>query len=106
MRVIAKRMLREYWERIPATRVSLEDWHRRTEHANWHHPQEVKATFGRADPLLVNGKNVVVFDILQNRYRLITTITYSTQSRVGVVYTREILTHAQYDTGQWKRRIK
>jgi mRNA interferase HigB len=105
MRVIAKRMLREYWEKIPATKQALHDWHKRTETANWEKASDVKATFGRADPMTINGKQVVVFDIMENRYRLITTITYSTPSRMGVVYTREILTHKQYDADQWKRRI-
>jgi mRNA interferase HigB len=106
MRVIAKRMLREYWEKVPATRTALEDWFRRTEKAEWWRPQDVKATFGRADPLLINGKNVIVFDILGNRYRLIATVTYMTTAYVGIVYTRETLTHKEYDTDQWKRRIK
>jgi mRNA interferase HigB len=105
MRVIAKRMLREYWERVPATKPALQDWHKRTEAANWKMPQDVKATFGRADPMTINGRHVVVFDIMENRYRLIATITYSTDLRTGVVYTREILTHRQYDAEHWKRRI-
>jgi mRNA-degrading endonuclease HigB of HigAB toxin-antitoxin module len=105
MRVIAKRMLREYWDGVPATKLALQDWHKRTEAANWKRPQDVKATFGRADPMTINGKHVVIFDIMENRYRLITTITYSTESRIGVVYTREILTHKQYDGEGWKRRI-
>ena len=105
MRVIAKRMLREYWERVPATRTALEDWHRRTEKAEWRRPQDVKATFGRADPMLINGKNVIVFDLLGNRYRLITTVSYATERRMGIVFTREILTHHEYDANEWKRRI-
>ena len=99
-------MLREFWGAVPAARVSLQDWHKRTEHANWRRPQDVKATFGRADPMRINGKNVIVFDIMENRYRLIATVTYSTDARIGVVYTREILTHKQYDSDQWKRRIR
>ena len=105
MRVIAKKMLREYWEKVPATKAPLEDWHRRTEAANWKVPQDVKATFGRADPMQVNGKNVIVFDIIQNRYRLITTVTYSVGKRMGVVYTREVLTHKEYGSDKWKDRI-
>jgi mRNA interferase HigB len=105
MRVISKRMLRQYWEKVPATRSALEDWHKRTEKAHWQRPQDVKATFGRADPMMINGKHVIVFDLLGNRYRLITTIAYATEFKSGVVYSREILTHAEYDTDQWKRRI-
>ncbi len=106
MRVIAKRMLREYWEKIPATKVALQDWHKRTEAADWKYPQDVRATFGRADPMNINGKHVVIFDIMENRYRLITTVTYGSRTRMGVVYTREILTHKEYDSGKWKWKIR
>ena len=106
MRVISRRMLREFWEKVPAARPALEDWHKRAEKGLWKRPQDVKATFGRADPMLINGKNVVVFDILGNRYRLIATIIYSTETRAGIVFTREILTHAEYDMDHWKRRIR
>jgi mRNA interferase HigB len=106
VRVIAKRMLREFWERHPVTRRALEDWHDRSEKADWKSPRSVRPTFGRADTMTIHGKNVIVFDILENRYRLITTVTYSTDGRMGVVYTREVLTHKEYDTNQWKTRIK
>lgn len=55
--------------------------------------------------MLINGKHVVVFDILGNRFRLISTVVYSTDARIGVIYTREVLTHKEYDSNQWKRRI-
>jgi mRNA interferase HigB len=106
MRVIAKRMLREFWEKVPATRSALENWHKRAEKAHWKRPQDVKATFGRADPMMLNGRNVIVFDILGNRYRLITTVAYAADSKTGIVFTREILTHAEYDLNLWKRRIE
>ena len=105
MRVIAKRMLREFWGKVPASRGALEDWHNRAEHARWLRPQDVKATFGRADPMLINGRHVVVINIMGIRYRLITTVAYATVSTMGVIYTREVLAHAEYDTNQWKRRI-
>lgn len=105
MRVIAKRMLRAYWEVVPATRSALEDWHKRTEKADWRKPADVRESFGRADPMLIRGKNVIVFDILGNRFRLIATVSYATPEKQGIVYTREILTHAEYDLDHWKRRI-
>jgi len=98
-------MLREFWEQVPAAKTVLQDWHKRTEKADWRKPQDVRATFGRADPMLINEKNVIVFDILGNRYRLIATVIYGTSLWPGVVYTREILTHAEYDLNHWKRRI-
>ena len=45
--------------------------------------------------MTINRKHVIVFDIMENRYRLITTVSYGTQARIGIVYTREILTHKE-----------
>jgi mRNA interferase HigB len=44
-------------------------------------------------------KVLVVFDISHNRCRLIATIKY----RRGMVYIREILSHADYDEKEWQR---
>ena len=52
--------------------------------------------YRHADP--VGDKTV--FNIRGNRYRLITKIDYS----AGTVQVREILTHAEYDKGEWKTR--
>jgi len=51
-------------------------------------------TFGEELALI----NCVVFDIKGNNYRLITIILYPVQH----VYIRYVLTHAEYDKGNWK----
>lgn len=40
-----------------------------------------------------------VFNIRGNTYRLIVTIHYNRQK----IYIRHVLTHAEYDRGDWKR---
>jgi mRNA interferase HigB len=47
----------------------------------------------------VRGRHRVVFDIGGNRDRLITRFIYE-KSRV---YIRRVLTHAEYDRGDWKK---
>ena len=93
MRVIAKRTLREFWERgarHSSARPALEDWYTRTAAADWRTPGDVKADFGDAS-ILKGGR--VVFKIAGNRYRLIVQINYPYR----VVYVRFVGTHADYD---------
>jgi mRNA interferase HigB len=44
-------------------------------------------------------EDLIVFDICGNRYRLITFISFSKQ----ICYIKQILTHAIYDKGRWKK---
>jgi mRNA interferase HigB len=90
MRVIAKSMLRGFWERHPDAKEALQTWHAIAEDAAWRVPTDVKATYGKAS---VIGNNRVVFNICGNRYRLVVRINYG----VGVVYTRFVGTHEEYD---------
>ena len=93
MRIIAKRTLREFWERNPAyldCKGPLESWHALVTQANWKTPSDIKAQFRNAS--LIKG-NRVVFNIAGNKYRLIVKINYDH----GVVYVRFVGTHVQYD---------
>jgi len=90
MRVIAKRVLREFWKRYPDAEAALRAWHDAVEAAAWKSPVELKAVYGNAS---VVGNNRVVFNICGNKYRLVVRFNYAWQ----VAYTRFIGTHAQYD---------
>jgi len=63
----------------------------------WHNFLEVRDTFKDAD----NVRGYVIFNIRQNRYRLVTIIHYAKttpQKRTqGHVYIRSFLTHKDYD---------
>ena len=90
MRIIAKRTLREYWERNPETRESLESWYATTLAADWETPSQLKEQFRNAS-ILKDSR--VVFNIKGNDYRLVVKINYPYR----VVYVRYIGTHKQYD---------
>jgi mRNA interferase HigB len=90
MRVIAKRTLREFWEKYPDSRQALTAWHAEAEAAVWASPADIKAQYRNAS-ILKDSR--VVFNICGNKYRLITKINY----RHGVVLTRFVGTHEQYD---------
>ena len=92
MRVIAKRTLKEFWER-PGCRDaerSLTEWHNMTLKANWQTPQELKADLATAS-IIKGGR--VLFNVAGNKYRLVVSIDYSLQ----IAWVKFVGTHAQYD---------
>jgi mRNA interferase HigB len=90
MRIIAKRTLREFWERYPEAKEPLLAWYREVEKQDWDRPADVKAKYGGAS---IVGDNRVVFNIKGNDYRLVVKINYPYR----VVYIRFVGTHAEYD---------
>ena len=90
MRIIAKKTLRELWERQPAAKGPLLAWYREVEHEDWATPADVKAKYGSASNI---GSERVVFNIKGNDYRLVVRINYAYR----IVYVRFVGTHADYD---------
>jgi mRNA interferase HigB len=90
MRVIARKALKDYWEKEPGTEQELKAWFAEAERAEWATPADVKAKYGNAS-ILKNGR--VVFNICGNNYRLVTWINYNFHT----VYVRFIGTHKEYD---------
>ena len=90
MRVVAKRTLREFWERFPDAEEALKAWYAEAEAATWHNPAEIKSQYRSASIL---KDNRVVFNICGNKYRLVVKISYKN----GVILIRFIGTHREYD---------
>lgn len=94
MRIITYARLKEFYEKYPDAESSLRSWNKITRLAQWQNFALVRETFGSADQV----SKLTVFNIVGNKYRLITYIDYQTKK----VFVRHILTHAEYDTDQWK----
>lgn len=90
MRIIAKRALREFWERHPDAKQALDAWRKEVENADWDTPAKAKNRYPHAS--IIPG-NRVVFNIRGNRYRLVAEIDY----RRRALSIRFIGTHAEYD---------
>lgn len=90
MRIIARKTLREFWEKRPDARQALQAWYADVKHAEWASPADIKAIYRNASFL---SNNRVVFNIKGNRYRLIVSIQYEFR----IVYVRFIGTHPEYD---------
>jgi mRNA interferase HigB len=90
VRVIAKRALRDFWEKHADTEQQLKAWYNEAEQANWKSPNDIKKDYPSASIL---EDNRMVFNIKRNNYRLIVRINY----KYGVVWIRFVGTHAEYD---------
>lgn len=90
MRVITKRVLRQFWGRFPDAENALKTWCSEAMGAKWRTPVDIKGKFGNAS--IVTG-NRMVFNICGNKYRLVAHIHYNT----GLIYIRFLGTHAEYD---------
>ncbi|MCU0842550.1 MAG: type II toxin-antitoxin system HigB family toxin [Thiobacillaceae bacterium] len=90
MRIVAIKVLRDFWMRHPVAKPHLEAWIDEVRKANWQQPAEIKALYRNAS-VLKNRR--VVFNIKGNDYRLIAAVAY----RFGAVYIKFIGTHEDYD---------
>jgi mRNA interferase HigB len=100
VRVISKKRLREFWEdpkRPKDARALLTAWYKTTVLAAWRNFAELKQTFPSADRV----GNCVVFDVGNNRYRLIGRVLFANDKLPGVVYVLRVMDHAEYDENKW-----
>jgi len=94
MRVISRRILRNFCVNHADSCEPLYDWYRVASKPKWQNLIDVQATYKSAESV----GNFTVFNIKGNNYRLIVDIIYSRQT----FYIKYILTHADYDKGNWK----
>ena len=90
MRVIAKKILREFWEIHSDCEQQLKSWYQEADKATWKNHNELKVDFPSASIL---NDNRVCFNIKVNNYRLIVRINFNYQ----MMWIRFIGTHAEYD---------
>jgi mRNA interferase HigB len=99
VRVISKRRLREFWESRKSDSANaqrdLSTWHRVAKNAEWNNFGALRQTFGSADQV----GNCVVFDVGNNRFRLIGRVNYFK----GIVYVLKAMDHREYDKKSWAK---
>ena len=78
----------------PVCHGALDQWYRLTKRAVWRNFADVKSCFSATDKV----GDRFVFDIGGNKLRLIAAIHFNTSR----VFIRAVLTHRQYDKGDWK----
>ena len=95
MHIISRKALRQFWEKHPDSETALTRWFKIMQRTDFRDFNELRTAFPAADQV----DDWVVFNIGGNKYRLIASIHFNR----GKVYIRHILTHPEYDRGNWKR---
>ncbi len=97
MRVISKKRLRQFGEGrktdSPMAERDLSSWYNTVKKVEWDNFASLRQTYGSADQV----GNCVVFDVGNNRFRLIGRINYSK----GIIYVLKVMDHAEYDEKHW-----
>ncbi len=94
MHVINRKALRQFWEEHPDGENALARWFKIMQRNEFANLNALRATFPTADRV----GDLIVFNIGGNKYRLIASIHFNR----GKVYIRRVLTHSEYDKGDWK----
>lgn len=90
MKIVATKILREFWMLFPDAEQPLKAWLDEVKQAVWTQPADIKAKH-RSASILKNKR--VVFNIKSNDYRLVVSVAY----QFAAVYIKFIGTHKQYD---------
>jgi len=90
MRIIALRVLRDFWSRHPDAEIPLRSWYAAASRVGWSSPAEVKAAYRNASFI---ANNRIVFNIKGNDYRRVVAVHYNR----GMMFIRFVGTHREYD---------
>jgi mRNA interferase HigB len=90
VRIIAKKILREFWTIHPDCEQQLKSWYQEANNSEWENPNQIKMEYPSASIL---ADNRIVFNIKGNNYRLIVKMNYDYR----MAWIRFIGTHAEYD---------
>ena len=90
MRIIARKALRDFWEKHPSAQNPLQAWYADAKQSHWKSPNDIKNIYRNAS---IVANNRVVFNIKGNSYRLVVAINYDFE----IIYIRFVGTHKEYD---------
>jgi mRNA interferase HigB len=99
VRIIKEAFLVAAGREHPRAARQLDAWRKFVRMAAWRNLVDVRRTYPDTDAVKVcSGRQVLVFNIRRNDYRLIVAAHFNRQ----IVYTLRFLTHAQYSKDRWK----
>jgi len=93
--IISRKALIQFWDKHPDSQQALARWHKVVQQTDFQTFADLRKVFPSADMV----GSWIVFNIGGNKYRLITSIHFNRHK----VYIRHVLTHAEYDRGDWKK---
>ena len=95
MNIVNRRSVRRMMAAHPETSAALEAWWRLAKGARWVHFEECHESIRSTDQV---GR-CLIFDILGNRYRLITVVSWRNQR----IYVKALLPHREYERNKWHK---
>ena len=97
MNVISKSGLLKLARKHPKTLATLTLWYKMAKKAEWRGLHQLRRDYPRANQVGA----VLIFDILGNSYRLISTVNYARQ----LIFVKALLTHRDYDRKGWMKWV-
>lgn len=99
MRIIKEAFLVAAGRKHPPAARHLNAWRKVVKAARWRNLEDTRRTYPDTDAVKVHsGRQVLVFNIRRNDYRLIVAAHFNRQ----IVYTLSFMTHAEYSKDRWK----
>lgn len=102
MHVISRKRLVEFGWQHPDAVSPLDHWYRIVKAARFSSPVSLKEVFAAASVL---DDRIVIFNVGGNKYRLVASVQYATETSAGRVFIRHVFTHPEYDawSAAWRR---
>jgi mRNA interferase HigB len=101
MHVISRKPLRDFAAHHSGADQPLRSWFKLMTASKASNLAELKRTFSTADYVSVKQREIYVFNVGGNKYRIVSEINFKRQ----MAYIRFVLTHNEYTTGQWKAAL-
>ncbi|MBD2178372.1 type II toxin-antitoxin system HigB family toxin [Pseudanabaena sp. FACHB-1998] len=95
MHVISKKILRQFWENHPDSQIPLTRWFKIVDRQSFSNFASLRSVFPSVDQV----GDLTVFNIGGNKYRLIASVHFNRDK----IYVRYVLTHREYNKGEWKK---
>jgi|SRR6516165_3541648 mRNA interferase HigB len=101
MRVISWKQLGHFAKRHSDAEQPLKAWFKLLETCKASNLTELKSTFGSVDYVSINKREIYVFNVGGNKYRVVVEIKFKWQ----IAFVQCALTHSEYSTGEWKKAL-
>ena len=99
MNVISRPAVDLAIQRHPDAESWLNAWWKVARREQWVSLRHVRETYPHSDQV----GSCLVFDVRGNTYRFVVGVRYATRGRGGTLFVKHFLTHAEYDTNDWKK---
>ena len=94
MKIIGKSRINNAMTVHAALRGPLNAWVAEVERSEWSEPADVRTRYPSAS---VVSRRRIVFRLKGNRFRLVASVRFTSESTTGIVTVKWIGTHAEYD---------